>query len=221
MNDCPNAEIRDRLPDLLHERLDPAARAEVVTHVEGCLDCRAELELLRQLRVTLLHTTPRVDVARIVAALPSSARVVRRHRTWVDWRIAAAVTVIAIGGGSAVVLSHRGSGVGADSLATSPVSAPRAPLETTGVAVAQATPVDSTAPRKSPSTEPVAPAPNTAKAAAQGLDMTGRLGDLSDDELQALLGDISKMDATPMVEPEHVAVPITTRNGTTNDEGVE
>ena len=36
MNDCPNAEIRDRLPDLLHDRLDPSARAAVTAHVATC-----------------------------------------------------------------------------------------------------------------------------------------------------------------------------------------
>ena len=47
MNDCPNAEIRDQLPDLLHDRLDASARAAVTAHVASCVDCRDELELLR------------------------------------------------------------------------------------------------------------------------------------------------------------------------------
>ena len=32
MTDCPNAEIRDLLPDLVHGRLDAAARADVERH---------------------------------------------------------------------------------------------------------------------------------------------------------------------------------------------
>ena len=72
MNDCPNAEIRDRLPDLLHEHLDAGARAQVMAHVERCADCRAELALLREAR-SLLATAPLVDVGRIVRALPSPA----------------------------------------------------------------------------------------------------------------------------------------------------
>lgn len=221
MNDCPSAEIRDQLPDLMHERLDPAARAEVVTHLEGCLDCRAELELLRQLHVTLVQTTPRVDVGRIVAALPSPTSVMRRRRTWVDWRIAATVTVIAIGGGSAVVLSHGGSGARIDSASVSPAVASQPVLETPPATAAQTAPVESMTRRHSPTTPGAVGPARTAAADAQGLDMTGRLGDLSDDQLQALLGDISKMEAVPMTEPEPVAVPITTRSGTTNSEGVE
>ncbi|PYP60840.1 MAG: hypothetical protein DMD26_18920, partial [Gemmatimonadetes bacterium] len=53
MTDCPNAEMRDRLPDLLHERLDASARAVVMAHVADCDDCRAELVVLREARVVL------------------------------------------------------------------------------------------------------------------------------------------------------------------------
>ena len=53
MSDCPNAEIRDLLPDLLHDRLDAPTRARVLAHVDGCADCRSELELLRSLRGSL------------------------------------------------------------------------------------------------------------------------------------------------------------------------
>ena len=72
MNDCSNAEIRDRLPDLLHERLDASARAVVIAHVSGCVDCRDELELLRSVHTTLIAQTPRVDMAYIIGALPKA-----------------------------------------------------------------------------------------------------------------------------------------------------
>jgi len=42
VNDCVNAEIRDQLPDLVHERLDASALAIVMAHVDGCIDCRDE-----------------------------------------------------------------------------------------------------------------------------------------------------------------------------------
>mgnify|MGYP001149706736 CR=1 FL=1 len=35
MNDCPNAEMRDLLPDLLHDRLPVDVRGEVTAHVGG------------------------------------------------------------------------------------------------------------------------------------------------------------------------------------------
>src|SRR5471032_794900 len=110
MTDCPNAEIRDRLPDLLHERLDESVRTAVMAHVADCADCREELELLRGVRSALLARTPRVNVSQIVAALPKpSARAVpaaaRRARR-IDWRIAATVTFLAVGGSSVAVLNR-------------------------------------------------------------------------------------------------------------------
>ena len=54
MNDCTNAEIRDQLPDLLHDRLTVSVRDVVVAHVADCADCREELELLRGVRVAML-----------------------------------------------------------------------------------------------------------------------------------------------------------------------
>ena len=53
MTDCSSAEMRDRLPDLLHERLDPSARAAVMAHVADCQDCDLELALLREARVAI------------------------------------------------------------------------------------------------------------------------------------------------------------------------
>ncbi len=100
MNDCPNAEIRDQLPDLLHGHLDAASRARVESHLRACEDCRQELELLRGIRASAPRIA--VDVDRIVAALPAAA--VRRRRSWNSrvWQLAAAVVFLAAGG-SAVV----------------------------------------------------------------------------------------------------------------------
>lgn len=36
MTDCPRADMRDLLPDLMHGALDAAARAEVERHVMTC-----------------------------------------------------------------------------------------------------------------------------------------------------------------------------------------
>src|ERR1700733_4553975 len=108
MNDCPNAVIRDQLPDLLHDRLDPSARAAVMAHVDACVDCREELDMLRGVQGMLVSRGPRVDIPSIVAALPkppvvrpetveaqvAEANVVPIRRTakrriWSDWRVAA------------------------------------------------------------------------------------------------------------------------------------
>ncbi|HEX6807774.1 MAG TPA: zf-HC2 domain-containing protein, partial [Gemmatimonadaceae bacterium] len=61
MTDCSRGDMRDLLPDLLHERLDAATRAEVTRHVASCAECRAEVELLRSMR-SALAPAPRVDV---------------------------------------------------------------------------------------------------------------------------------------------------------------
>lgn len=110
MIDCPNVEMRDRLPDLVNESLDPGARVLVLAHLEECAACAAEIEILRSARLVLIQSTPRVNVAAIVAALPQpgvisigSARSARRA-SWGAWRAAAAITVFAAGIGSYAVL---------------------------------------------------------------------------------------------------------------------
>ncbi len=103
MNDCPNAEIRDQLPDLLHGRLDGAARARVEMHVGACADCAAELEMLRGMRGA--SPAPHVDVEGIVSALPAPRRA-RRVGLHV-WQIAAAVVFLAAGGSTLATYVHR------------------------------------------------------------------------------------------------------------------
>ena len=50
MSECMNAGLRDALPDLLNGKLSELDSATLSAHVEGCLDCRSELELLREVR---------------------------------------------------------------------------------------------------------------------------------------------------------------------------
>ena len=104
MTDCPNGDIRDLLPDLLHGRLDAVARAEVESHLRGCEDCRDELELLRSMR-SALRRAPAVNVERIAAEIPPYRAPVQQRpaRSWGGWRIAAAVMLLAAGGTSVVV----------------------------------------------------------------------------------------------------------------------
>jgi hypothetical protein len=211
MNDCPNAEIRDQLPDLLHDRLDVSMRAAVMAHVDECVDCRSELELLRGVHGMLTAQTPRVDINYVVNALPKRApqalRVVPRRRAWADWRIAAAVTVLAIGSGSFAVLRQSGT--------TSSVTAP--PL----VSHANPTPADSTngiATRSidtvvrvadnagGSETSPAAAKSADEQTAAAGLATTARLADLNERQLQALLDQIDQLQAVPITDPEPVTI---------------
>ncbi len=242
MSDCPNAEVRDLLPDLLHDRLDARTRARVVAHVDGCADCRSELELLRSLRGSLDRGIPRVDVDRIVAALPAPASVrPRQHRGWRvlnDWRIAAAVTFIVAGGTSVLVI--RNSRDGASDSATAPAirhvtgaasetTASVAASATAGSTVRAAAPSATTAavPRR-PRADSTSPAP-VGQGSAEAMASTGepkdeqspglansRIGDLNAKQLKSLLNAIEHMDATPITDPEPVVLRVGSRTSSPN-----
>ena len=236
MSDCPNAEVRDLLPDLMHDRLDARTRARVVAHVDGCADCRSELELLRSLRGSLDRATPRVDVDRIVAALPTpaSVRPSQHRRAWRvlnDWRIAAAVTFIVAGGTSVVVMHNVRDGGGDSTSAPAIRHVNSAASETTASVSGPATggsTVRSPAPNATTAAVPSRPRPESAALApvghghAESLVSTdeprdeqgaglanNRIGDLNAKQLKSLLNAIEHMDATPITEPE----PVTLRVG--------
>lgn len=204
MIDCPNAEMRDRLPDLLHERLDKSTRAAVMAHVGQCVDCRAELALLREARMALTSGVRSVDVAAIArgviarteapaAGVPAASRS-RRRRTWSDWRIAASIAVIAAGAASIAVLRPKHEAV-----------AP-APAPVVANTVAVTPPVaESVRPVRHPTVAPVAAAAQTAELSAGA-----GVGDLSDNDLRALLQDLESMDAVTPTDPEPVTVRVST-----------
>ena len=104
MIDCSNGEVRDLLPDYLHDRLESSVRQSVERHLAGCAACRDELELLRDLRGTL-GRAPRIDVATIAAAIPPYSAPVQKG--WArSWRTAAAIAAIVVGGTSIALLAH-------------------------------------------------------------------------------------------------------------------
>lgn len=204
MTDCMNAEIRDELPDLVHDRLSASRRSEILAHVATCADCRDEIELLRAARAMFDRQTPRIDVNYVVNALPlAKPRAVRatpvpsRRRTWSDWRIAAAITVLVAGGSSVAVLSrdHGGSAVVRDTLQpSSPVAVVR---PDTMPSPPQA------APARVPRAEA---APNTVVASEEQGIGSSRLNDLSEQQLQTLLGEINQLQSTPITDPEPVSL---------------
>lgn len=219
MNDCRNAEMRDQLPDLLHERLDAAARASLMAHIDGCADCRDELSLLRVAHGTLIAATPRVDLNFIIEAIPQPAPRARtlsvsRRPMWADWRIAAA-GVLFVAGASSYSLLGRHTGV-----------APRDSL-----AVQTITPVAETTPAQSQRPESTArasvPAPQPSTVVAESSPETGessglggsRLGELDEKQLKALLTEIDQLEPTPITEPAPVTIRVDTK-GTTAPEGL-
>lgn len=215
MNDCIRADIRDQLPDLLHERLDASARAAVMAHLEACTDCRDELRLLGEMRAMLDGRAPRVDLNYVIEALPKPpaprAHVGGRRHVWADWRVAAAVTLI-VAGGSSVALLSRDHGR---------AQAPIAPPAVTSVAVTPAAParvdspttIQAVAPSKTSvatevatTTPPADAAPSAAEAATDG-----NLSNLSQSQLKALLQDIDNLKAVPVAEPEPVSLRVNAR----------
>lgn len=179
MRDCPDAGMRDRLPDLVHEQLAPVERQALLAHLAQCADCSAELSLLSELRGS--RPVAEVDVSRIVAALPrpSAARATVREvalrptvRAGVSgrWRAAAAIVMVSAGA-LAIGTARMDRG--------SPVQQH----------------VDTTRIRPS-----AAAAPRVAGAAA-GMSLGTPLTDVSESELQVLLGELESLEALTPGEP--------------------
>ncbi|HEX7980472.1 MAG TPA: zf-HC2 domain-containing protein [Gemmatimonadaceae bacterium] len=212
MIDCPNGEVRDLLPDYLHDRLDSSARISVERHLAECAACRDELALLRDLRGTL-QRTPHIDVASVAAAIPAYQPPVRK--SWANgWRAAAAIAAIAIGGTSIALMGRAGKPT---QVAQGPIATPAAPAPDVGVrgtaAAAPHTvtePVTQPAPmvaRAEPSVKP-APAPRGEELAIAG----GTIADLSDGELSDLIGDLDSLDAVPSTDVESAESLLTGRH---------
>ena len=183
MSDCTNVEMRESLPELLHGRLAGTARAQLEAHLASCSDCSAELELLQAARASIAAMAPGgIDTRAIVAALP------RPRARWAPaavpsrsaWRIAAAVTVIALGGLSLNVVRQYSDG---RVFAVSDSTRDAAPVVAPGDLVASAdTPVTGTG-------RP---------------GVTGGVGvtDLADEDLETLIGALDQLEAAPHVDPE-------------------
>src|SRR5688500_14817911 len=123
MNDCPNAEMRDLLCDVVHRTLADAECRRVEEHIATCADCTAELALLHRAREVLTRQVPAIDAARIAAAIPRRAPA--RAFRFSTWRVAASIAVIAVGAASLSVARQQlnGDGVGAGESAVAAASA--------------------------------------------------------------------------------------------------
>jgi len=209
MTDCPRADVRDLLPDLLHDTLDVASRAEVERHLTTCASCTQELELLRSLR-SALSDAPAVDVTRIAAAVHAARTMApvagheRRGATdWRhDWRVAAAILLVALGAGG-YALAHASHG--------SPVTPPVQVASRPGQPVTAGPPLNPGAGQGSPA---VATPPNGAAtpsgaarpggavaAPSTGLMLGAGVSDLPTADIQALLDAVNEMDAIPRADP--------------------
>jgi anti-sigma factor RsiW len=224
MFDCANVQMRELLPELAAGTLDAATRSRLERHVASCAECASELETLRLVR-SAYRTAPSVDVNRIVASLPKRStpeRAVKGGapvRRWMDWRIAAALTMITVGGLS-VALLRRGP---AETRVQpkDPVLA-AAPIDSGRIAPAPATNPPLVAPstkRIDSTNQAVSPAPRTPVASPkEQLAFSGGADDLDEATFRALLGALDEIDRAPVApsaEPDRTPVlPVISKEGT-------
>lgn len=188
MTDCPNGEVRDLLPDLLHERLGADERTMVQAHLAACVSCRAELALLGGLRGAM-RATPGVDVGAIVGALPTYRAPAAGG--WSRWRAAAAIAAIAVGGASMAYATRE---VGETAAVRTPAEADVAVASSPGTSAV-------TAPVQVADVRRIG-APAATGRSPRELPLQEGLADLSEGDLSALLAEIETLDGLPAEEGE-------------------
>jgi anti-sigma factor RsiW len=210
MRECENEELQDALPGFAAGRLAGAERTRVEEHVAGCAECAATVEMLRAAHQVMTQDAPHIDVSRIVAALPAPPHAVGRpvlvlstaeagdravapagtrpprssgyRPMWTGWRIAAAVSTIAVGGLSVTVMRDLRAAHGGPATVPAVVAAPAA---------------DNGSPNPG-DTEYMA-------SADAGLSVGSGLSDLSEGEMEGLLKDLDGIEASPSDEPDAAA----------------
>jgi anti-sigma factor RsiW len=196
MHDCADGDMRDLLPGYVHGALSAAERATVAAHLETCADCAAEVELIAA--VSRAFPAPTVDLGRIVKALPAAPRGARRGvAAGRAWRAAAAIGIVAIGAFSVIALRGYFSATPRRT-ASVPAPATGAALATTDAPHAPIV-VDSPIHVNSPA---VSSKPRS------GISFGGGISDLTDDQLNTLLGELDALQALPSTEPETHLSPI-------------
>ena len=216
MSDCANVEMRELLPELAAGTLDASARARVEAHVIACSECASELETLRLVRGAF--AAPAVDIQRIVAALPKAVTgaaitTTAPVRRWVDWRLAAALTMITVGGLSVAVVQRRGTdatGVPNDSGAVAPAIPSGGPaVDSAGAPAGRGT-------RSDTGGEPAARGSAPPPSPRAQLSFNEGVAELDDASIQALLGALEEIDRAPVApsaEPDRSSMLPVIRDG--------
>lgn len=198
--------MRDRLPEFVIGTLTAAESAAVSSHLTGCAECARDVQLIRLAGAA--YPMPTLDIAAIIAALPTASRQAPRLSVTVGgasamrlrllrrpWRLAAAVSFIVLGGISLATL--------------------RGVMWQSAPADFQAAAVDSSLPVTAGGAAPLAAEPSETiegsnassrgtRVAASGLSI-GAAADLSDAQLQRLLSELETVQAVPSIElaPNH------------------
>ena len=207
MFDCANVEMREWLPEFVAGTLDARTGARVEEHVAGCAECASELETLRLVRGA--YVAPAIDTRRIVAALPKPPIALQARqpvvpvRRWMDWRVAAALTMITVGGLS-IALNRRPS-------ADVPAAIDTALNKDLQNTTRDSAPTIAESPRSVDTTKPK-PSPTPAQSGhgeRVQLSFGGGVADLDEASVKALLGALDEIDRAPVAlsaEPDHSPV---------------
>jgi anti-sigma factor RsiW len=204
MTDCPQGEIRDRLPEYVHGTLGAAERAQIEAHLAGCTACRDEVALLRGVRAGVIRRTPVVNTARVAAAVNAS-RAVPKTRREMDRMRGPMPQYARLAAAAALVIATGALGYLAGRVTTKPQVA-------NGPGTIQLQHPLPAAPVTAPSASQVAvaPAPVTAPVVkpskAAGLSFGGGVADLSAAQVNSLLGDLDRvapvLDTDPDPDPD-------------------
>lgn len=210
---CSNEPMRDLLPEYVLGTLTSAEYTAVSAHLTGCEGCAYEVQLIRSAGAAF--PAPALDIDGILAALPTAearakpvltvssagapARSVPGALRPRQWRLAAAISFIILGGISFATLR----GVMRQSAVTDfPIAAVDSSLPALASGTALA--VDETAVT---ATENAAQARGR-RVGASGLSI-GAAADLSDAQLQLLLSELESVEALPSTEPSPSHHPMT------------
>ncbi len=184
MTECFSPEVRDFLPDLVHDRLGDLDAATLAAHVEACEACAGEVALLREVRKAA-PLAPSINVDRIVALLPVATvpthvvdappRSAVLRGSSLIWKLLAAVAIVLTGG----------------------ILANRVDLEPDAVVRSGSVPVSA----------PVPQATATPAAGGSSLSLVSGVQDLTDDQIETLLAQLDDVDAIPSLEPEQAVIP--------------
>jgi len=190
MNDCVNGDIRDVLPELVSGTLPAGDLARVQDHIRACADCAAEVELLRTARAAM-RLAPTMNTTRIAAGVQASTaqRLAARR---IPARVARMASVSLI-----VVLGAIGLWASRDTSSDTP-------REASPVAVqppAGGAGISTAAPGVAGAVEEPRPAQGPTQLA-----LGGDMSQLDDDELLALVDELSGLEAIPGEEPASITI---------------